>query len=287
MARRIQAYQEIRTFAELEAIERVDFHSGKTVLTLVDGRSFYWDPTDRIDKLFTISIDGQFEPGLERFVRRVLQLGDNAFDIGACFGWYSLLFGSIVGAKGQVHAFEPIPETFRKLQANLELNGATRVKANQSALGAIVETKTMYLPDIGSSGSLALHHFLRSYQEVEVQITTLDDYLLGQGINQVSYIKADVEGGELDILRGAQNVLDAPVGPIWQLEVQRDSTRRFGYEPEDLFRMMKAYKYDAFVVSRAGELQPFTLESNRALVENNFIFLRPDQADHAQILERG
>ena len=61
--------------------------------------------------------------------------GDVALDIGGNFGWYTTLLSRAVGPGGQVHAFEPRPETYEVLKKNCELNGASNVTLNRFALG--------------------------------------------------------------------------------------------------------------------------------------------------------
>lgn len=77
---------------------------------------------------------GNYEPALKKVFRSVIQKGDYVLDVGANIGFHTLYFAELVGATGQVRAFEPVPKNFKALEANIRLNNFNHIKAQKMAL---------------------------------------------------------------------------------------------------------------------------------------------------------
>ncbi len=127
-----------------------------------------------------------------------------ALDVGANVGAYTLLLGRWVRPGGRVYAFEPAPEAFGGLSAHVRLNGledgVTCVRAAASS-----STGTATLSVDGLSGANRLD---ASAGGERVATVTLDDFCRREGIRP-SFIKIDVEGAELGVLRGARETIRA------------------------------------------------------------------------------
>ncbi|HET7231340.1 MAG TPA: FkbM family methyltransferase [Longimicrobium sp.] len=128
--------------------------------------------------------------------------GAVALDVGANVGAYTLLLGAWVRPGGRVYAFEPAPEAFGGLSRHVALNGlggvVTPVRAAVSA-----RTGTATLAVDGLSGANRLD---ASAAGERVETVTLDDFCRREGIRP-TFIKIDVEGAELDVLRGARETI--------------------------------------------------------------------------------
>ena len=166
---------------------------------------------------------GVFEEGLTAMVMQYLKPGMTFFDVGAHFGYFSLLAAWLVGDAGQVHSFEPTPSTFEVLSANL--GGRSNVKLNNMAL--FREESSLALADYGityaayntlGGGKLDAATKARlSPRQVTVRATSLDRYAAETGAKP-GFVKIDAEGAELDILKGMERVL-AEARPAVSLEV--------------------------------------------------------------------
>jgi FkbM family methyltransferase len=166
---------------------------------------------------------GVFEEGLTRMVMDCLKPGMTFFDVGAHFGYFSLLAEWLVGPTGQVHSFEPTPSTFGVLTANL--GGKPHVRLNNLAL--FCEESSLSLSDYGIT--YAAHNTLGAGKldsetkaklkptPVTVRATSMDRYVAETGAKP-DFIKIDAEGAELDILKGMERVL-AEARPAVSLEV--------------------------------------------------------------------
>ena len=136
--------------------------------------------------------------------------GDIVVDIGANIGRYTIIGSKRVGTQGKVVAIEAHPGNFEMLNRNIKLNQLTNViPLNYAAYSK--ETKIrLYVPD-EESGYTIYHTLMERTGKkfVEVNANTLDYLLQLNQIKQeqVKWIKIDVEGAELDVLKGSTNVL--------------------------------------------------------------------------------
>jgi FkbM family methyltransferase len=151
---------------------------------------------------------GEFSEGEVEIFRSVLRPGDIALDIGANLGAHTIAMARLVGPTGFVFAFEPQRVLFNILCGNIALNELTNAKAYPLALGrAPGGTRLMPLDYNGPNnfGGIALG----GTEGDGVAIATLDQL----GLPKPRFIKIDVEGMELDVLRGAKAVLarDRPI----------------------------------------------------------------------------
>ena len=152
---------------------------------------------------------GEYEPFLTQVCRELIGAGDVCVDVGANFGWYTTLFATLVGDSGEVHAFEPVAETFANLETNVELlPDSARVRANRIALGdSESEIVINVFTEIGLGYSSFSDQGRKDAVPEKCRMTTLDAYWDEVGGREVNFLKADVEGAELMMLRGARSIL--------------------------------------------------------------------------------
>ena len=138
-----------------------------------------------------------------RLIRTILFRGAVVVDVGANIGIYSRCFSGCVGPTGVVHAFEPSPQNFRRLQS------ATRklpnVRLSRAAVGERSGRSQLYLSDNLNVDHRTYRPKGESRETVRVDIIALDDYFRPGA--RVDLIKLDVQGYELHALRGANRVL--------------------------------------------------------------------------------
>jgi FkbM family methyltransferase len=245
-------------------------------LEMPDGRRFFWEPRVK-NSLLGIPYGEGFEPNETGLLSSIIRDGDVVLDIGANFGWYTTLFSRLVGPAGRVHAFEPIPTTFERLRRNVRLNGSpANVLLNDCALGESRGTVTLHVPTriwLGPAFASAAIQHEGPHASFDCGMETVDGYLARAGADRVDLIKCDVEGGELNVLRGARELFSSSRPPIWFLEIQDVSTVAFGYQPEEIFAFMRGCGYESYYQSGRG-LLPAPLSGK--LPVNNFLFLIPD-----------
>lgn len=143
--------------------------------------------------------------------------GDTVVDIGAHMGRYTIPSSKSVGSSGKVVAVEAHPYNFKMLQHNLSLNKLTNVSTLNWAVYSKKARLKLYLPDedLGYTmhHSLMTNYLTTKYSKeierrfIEVEADTLDNLLKTREINQVNWIKIDVEGAEYEVLKGARETL--------------------------------------------------------------------------------
>jgi FkbM family methyltransferase len=128
---------------------------------------------------------------------------DLVVDIGAAFGFYTMLSSKRVGLKGKVVAIEAQPDSFEILKQNIKLNGLTNVITLSYAVYSRKSRLKLY-----SGYSIMQEREKKDLQKyIEINADTLDYLLQLQDIDEVNWIKIDVEGAELEVLKGAHNIL--------------------------------------------------------------------------------
>lgn len=145
----------------------------------------------------------------ERLLASLALRGRIVYDIGAFRGAYTLFFAAKVGAAGMVVAFEPQMDNFSRLRLRLERHRVANVRALPFALGARSETRTMYrLPAMVTTASLAAEaRTLFRQRAGEARIEPLDRLRDTLHLPPPDFMKVDVEGLELEVLRGAADTL--------------------------------------------------------------------------------
>jgi FkbM family methyltransferase len=155
---------------------------------------------------------GDFLPGHEGHIvgRFAPKEGDTVIDIGAHIGRYTITSSKQVGKTGKVVAIEADPDNFQLLKRNIALNKLTNVMPLNYAVFS--ERTRMKLYEQSASAkynSLMLARAARTKNYVEVEADTLDSILKLNEVNQVNWIKIDVEGAEFEVLKGSTKTLSS------------------------------------------------------------------------------
>lgn len=154
---------------------------------------------DVVDR--AIYLYGLHEYRAARAFCRLLHEGAVVVDAGAHVGQYTLLAARRVGPGGKVYAFEPLPDTRRRLRENVALNDFNNVAVVGAALSDRDGTTRIAAGELGNTGSAALV----DEGGIEVECRRLDTVVP----ERVDVLKLDVEGYEAEVLAGAERTLAA------------------------------------------------------------------------------
>jgi len=203
----------------------------------------------------TCFLERAWESHTSDLIGSILKPGDLAIDIGANIGTFSCRMSTLVGAEGQIIAFEPSRRTFKQLQASIHCNGASNIMARNLALGAHRGTLELRVPvKISANASVFSRAGEGEVQIESVELSTLDDELDPLHIKSLSLIKLDAEGAELDILRGAERTLSRH-RPRLLVEWNPETAALAGWTLHDLLSFMeKCGSYKSSLVWRGGKL---------------------------------
>jgi len=187
-------------------------------------------------------------------LRRVRE-GATILDVGAHIGYYTLLFSKRAGAKGKVIAFEPSTETHERLLENISLNDLHNITTVKAAASDRAGSAVINLAAGANTGSTSLHFDSGAVDTEQVETVVIDDYLRQHAIDAVDLIKIDVEGHELQVLKGLRRTLAAPAAtaPEIFIEVNENTLASAGTRVAAIFEELGAADYEAHRIVGAGE----------------------------------
>jgi FkbM family methyltransferase len=192
-------------------------------------------------------------------------------DVGAHHGYYTLLTSVIVGKEGKVIAFEPSSRERARLHRHILLNRCTNVQVESSALGSETGEAKLFV----ANGREDWCNSLRSPATTApiklspVKVIRMDDFLATHEIEKVDLVKLDVEGGELDVLRGSKGLLEGRPRPIFLAEVQDIRTKPWGYSAKEIIEHMVRCGFRWHRISEDGSLEP--LDMSMTEYDGNFV----------------
>ncbi|MFH0878152.1 MAG: FkbM family methyltransferase [Lentisphaerota bacterium] len=207
-------------------------------------------------------------------VRPLLKPGQTAVDVGANMGYVSYLLAKMVGPDGKVFSLEPIPSTYDLLQSNMRRLHLSQVIPMNYAASFESRDAEMEIPFFADGTPNYYEARLlppgapSELPSVNVCMRTLDDLLRDEP--SVQFIKIDAEGHELDVLRGATEILRRD-RPILVIEVWGDPDQP-GTPAAGLFSLLAAEGYSAYL-PREGKLLP----RRKGDASVDYFFLQPGQ----------
>jgi FkbM family methyltransferase len=145
---------------------------------------------------------GSYELDKRLFLEKTITEGSIVFDLGAHVGFYTLLASVLVGCRGKVFAFEPLPANFLYLKEHLRINKTTNVTVIEAAVSDRIGVA--YFEDNASS----FQGHISSQGKLQVKTVSLDKLINTGEIPSPNYIKIDVEGAEMQVLSGAKSLLE-------------------------------------------------------------------------------
>jgi FkbM family methyltransferase len=232
-----------------------------------------WWLARRRDELGRTLLTRGFEDLERHFVQRFLREGMTVLDIGAHHGLYTLLASKCVGPSGKVIAFEPSVRERRTMRLHLMLNRCRNVSIEEFALGASDGEAEFYVIWEYATGCNSLRppasDIMAETRTVRVPTARLDRWLSKSQIKKVDFVKMDVEGGELDVLRGARELLSRRPRPIFLIEVQDVRTEPWGYPAKEIINYLLVEKYKWFGIADGGRLGDLDVSSDK--FEGNFV----------------
>jgi FkbM family methyltransferase len=151
---------------------------------------------------------GSLEASVQEALKRVLGKGDVLYDIGANLGFFALVGARLVGPEGHVYAFEPAPRNAAAIRENASLNGLSEVVTIERAVGSAAGRDRLLLVEDLSWSRLESRGWHPATEEtIEVDVVAIDDLVRAGEIPPPDVVKVDVEGSEIDVLRGMRETL--------------------------------------------------------------------------------
>lgn len=219
-----------------------------------------------------------------------LSPGDCCLDLGANIGRVTQEAAWRVGRSGAVRGFEPSPVAAARLRRRVERLKLSQVQVNERAVAERSGTTTFYDYPQRNGGTSSLRPRLEiENPEVtvrEVPVVTVDDYLEKRGIETVALVKLDVEGAEVDALRGARRLLTrSRPRPVLIFEASALGQARFGRRVQDLLDTTHELGYVTWLCRPSG-LLPVRREEELPAGRSRDDVLALHLQDHENLVRR-
>ena len=150
----------------------------------------------------------------ENFLRLLPLRGLTIYDVGAFQGILTLFFADRAGPDGQVVAFEPHPDNYRRALTHLELNRVANVTVRNVAVGETTGSLDLLGPPGGGGTASAVEEVQRKYlslgedlESVQVPVVSIDEEARSGAFPDPDFVKIDVEGMELPVLHGLSETI--------------------------------------------------------------------------------
>ena len=175
-------------------------------------------------------------------------------DVGANFGLYSIVAGNKL-TTGKVYAFEPVPDLVQQFKRNIQLNELTNIEIVPSAVSDISGSFQFYLSgkdNLGMSGFHPPDNFSGTQKIVDSVI--LDEWAEDNQIAKLNLVKIDVEGAEINVLKGMKNLIKK-FKPVIFIEISSENLEKYGYTINDVYKLLIAMDYNPFEILFSNHLK--------------------------------
>jgi FkbM family methyltransferase len=215
------------------------------------------------------------------FIRTSVQPGDSFIDVGANTGMISLVAAYHTGKTGCVHAFEPNPLAFQQLQAAVTDNDLQQVSLHQCGLSNERAELTLTVPtDVTGLGTFAqLPEQDRSLISNQYQVPVYrGDEMLPENLPGTTFMKIDVEGFEVNVIKGFSQTLQKLRPPV-VTEIAPGCMERAGSSVEELCSLMGDFGYEVFNLEAKRDGLGYRLQLSKAKEGNmtdDVLWLHPE-----------
>lgn len=209
-----------------------------------------------------LAMDGIWEPWVTMAIARHVAPGMRCLDVGACYGYYTVLMADLVGRAGSVTAYEPVPETYELLAGNLSLNGLLqRCTVRRRAVGAQTDQQAI-LEELPRNG-LGLRNIggtsVRPWDPVIHGHLARHEYTSFEApVGHYDFIKIDAEGAEADVWSVVTSCMSEHAAVCMEFTPRRH---------EDPRQFLRDVRVDGFLLGTVGsDGTPRKISEDEALV---------------------
>lgn len=222
---------------------------------------------------------GKYEIKERALMKKILHRGDTFIDVGASIGYLSAIGAGLVGQSGEVHCFEPVPESYQRLQELAVLNPDYTIITNPCALGEEEGTGQIDISIVTDIGLNTLVSGLMKpetrQQSIAVPVRRLDNYIKEHKLNNIALVKIDVEGFEFSVLKGLRDFfVRSHFLPSIICEITPSAYPLLDYQLSDLFDYMQDFSYYPFSLDNTDKKLDYSHIKNKPLINVLFKHIR-------------
>ena len=168
--------------------------------------------------------------------------------------------------KGTVYAFEPVRDTFVKLENNINLNGFTNIKAFNLAVSDQAGTLQLFPGNNKNTGtsSIRMHKGFSGKLEMAEAIT-VDEFIKREKIYKADFIKIDVEGSEMNVLKGMKWTLEK-LSPVVLIELLEEKLDNAGSSVKEIYQFFIGLGYKPYNINNKLNLEPLFEPAEGSLI---------------------
>ena len=193
-------------------------------------------------------ITHEYEPFSTKIIETYLKDGSTFVDVGAHYGYYSLL---AVNRKKNIRiiAVEPVKENFRILEKNLSLYQIASRKTYHAAASDRDGSEKFHVTEASDSAGFYDHPLTATKKIIHTQTIKLDSILKNQ---RIDFVKIDVEGHEIRVLRGLQQTIKRNPKLKILIEFNPACQTIAGHDPSDMLRELINLGFELFLLKESG-----------------------------------
>ena len=205
----------------------------------------------------------------KRVYLSLIKRGDTVMDIGANVGAHTVAFSHLVGREGRVISFEPVAANYERLRENVSRR--TRYPNTTVFPIAIGNPKDsgegvfLKVPGDDFTQASLVEHSAGSWRgnsgvrEYATTLASIDAEAPGFHLDRLDFVKIDVEGGELNAIKGAASTIQRFL-PLLYCELYEKWAASFGYTPSGIFSFASSLGYTQARVIRGGKVHATSLD---------------------------
>lgn len=197
----------------------------------------------------------------ENYMFPISSKSSTIFDVGANIGYYTIQFAQ--KTEGIVYAFEPMSYQYNTLLKNIEINELNNVYPVQQIVSVSVGKERIYFSGINNTAASSVVVETEDYEDIPT--ITLDQFCKEKNIEFIDLIKIDVEGYEMNVLKGLSEMLKTNRIKHMFIEVVERHLQKAGSSSEELFTYLKKYSYDGYSI-KSGSLEQYEMGNDESLV---------------------
>lgn len=219
---------------------------------------------------------GWWERHNTRALLPLIHKGDVVVEVGANYGWYTILMAEAVGKMGKVYSYEANPDVFAPLQETLKLNADLKnIVAKNIAISDHAYTGYLVygLENIGSGFILTPEQLPETFKSDDnrirpIEVTTLDQELPNITAN---FLRMDIEGAEYFALKGGKELIARSRALILAIEWGEEHLKRIGVNENDFIAFLKEENFIPYHLHKSSLIQvPYDFLVNRGLCDMVF-----------------
>jgi FkbM family methyltransferase len=212
---------------------------------------------------------------LERIARPDWRIAD----VGANQGLYTLLL-SRLAFSGQVYAFEPDPSLFAALEGNVRRNQAQNVTLFNAAAAGQAGKLLLQPGQLNRGDNRIIASASSDNHTVEIKAISLDQIIPE---SRLDLLKIDVQGFEVEVLKGARQILETNPDLLIYVEFWPHGLRKAGSDPEELLDILLNAGFGLSRHAKAFDYEPFTYRANEWIRSTQFCNLIATKVGNGRI----